>query len=122
VNGSVYNEIACINATDAWSCTDRNFPIFVVESMQGTVEMGEKFVDIDGVLGLGPPTGNKTFAGNNATSYILALYKAHKISEPIMAMNLNYNDKSDSYIVIGSAAFANSGKQYKYSVDTRKYD
>jgi hypothetical protein len=43
VNGSVWNDVACLNATDAWSCTDSNFPIFVVDSMQGPEESYKKF-------------------------------------------------------------------------------
>jgi hypothetical protein len=107
VNGSVYNEVACINDTNAWSCTDKSFPIFVIDSM--TEEANEKFSNVDGVLGFGPPTGNKTHAGNNDTSYILSLFNERKIAEPIMAMNLNYADLSTSYVVVGSRPFANSG-------------
>jgi hypothetical protein len=122
VNGSVWNEVACINATDAWSCTDKEFPIFVIDSMTGPEDSIKKFGKVDGILGFGPPTGNKTHAGNNETSYILALHKAHKIAEPTMSMNLNYDDTSTSYIVIGSRPFANTGMQFVYPMDTTKYD
>lgn len=37
-------------------------------------------------------------------------------------MNLNYNDLSTSYVVIGSRPFANSGEQFVYPIDTTKHD
>lgn len=120
VNGTIYSDMACINATNAWSCTEKGFPIFAIEEMEGNLE--SNFAKADGVLGLGPPTGNKTYAGNNQTSYILALYEAKKISKPIVAWNLNYYDLSTSYVIIGTDAFANSGKQYTYPVDTSQND
>lgn len=112
LNGSVYKDKVCLSPGNDWSCLPM-FTFFLADEVDPSTEL----VGIDGVLGLGPNTQD-----NSGPSFIKTLYDSGRIYQPLVSFNYNFDDRGQSYIVLGENAFSLVGDHYNYKLDTSKHN